>query len=71
MVGVRGNLALSNRFSFIGWGFLGGFGAGSDLMADVFGGLECRFSRPVDYEGGDFLYDVAQQGTMAGMIFRF
>ena len=83
MIGVRGNLDLNDRWFLTGWGFLGGFGVGSDLMADVFGGLGYRFSRPglstvigyrwmkVDYEDGDFLYDVEQQGIMAGMIFRF
>jgi len=53
------------------------------MMADVFGGIGYRFARPglsttigyrwmkVDYEDGDFLYDVEQQGIMAGMIFKF
>lgn len=83
MIGVKGNFDLNDRWFLTGWSYLGGFGVGSDLMADVFGGLGYRFSRPglstaigyrwmkVDYEDGDFLYDVEQQGIMAGMIFRF
>jgi hypothetical protein len=63
-------------------GYAGGFGVGSDIMADLFGGVGYRFSElisatigyrwmKVDRDSGGFLYDVEQEGVLAGLTFSF
>ena len=83
MIGVRGSVDLgASDVFFTGWSYVGGFGVGSDIMADLFGGLGYRFTdnisatmgyrwTKVDYDDGGFLYDVVQQGVMVGATFRF
>jgi opacity protein-like surface antigen len=61
---------------------VGGFDVGSRIMADVFGGVGYRFTdsisttvgyrwMKVDRDEGGFLYDVEQQGIIAGLTFTF
>ncbi len=82
MLGVIGKTDVSPKFFLQGWGFVGGFGVGSDTMIDLFGGVGYRISDKtsttigyrwlkLDYDNDDFLYDVRQQGIVAGMTFRF
>ena len=82
VVGVNGKTDLSSKLFLSGWGYVGGFGVGSDIMVDLFGGVGYRFTDSlsttigyrwlkVDYEDGDFLYDVRQQGIMAGLTYQF
>jgi hypothetical protein len=82
LVGVSGSIDVGARTFLRGWGFVGGFGVGSDIMADLFGGVGYRFTdsisgtlgyrwMKVDYDKDDFLYDVRQEGILAGMTFRF
>ncbi|MXN66928.1 hypothetical protein GR183_18600 [Stappia sp. GBMRC 2046] len=82
MVGLRGTAELSERFFVTGWGYVGGFGAGSDIMADVMGSVGYRFTdsisstlgyrwQKVDYENNGFVFDVEWQGPIAGLVFRF
>lgn len=82
LVGVSGRVDVAAKTFLTGWGFVGGFGAGSDIMADLFGGVGYRFTdsisgtlgyrwMKVDYDKDDFLYDVRQEGLLAGMTFRF
>lgn len=82
MVGLRGAADLSERFFVTGWGYVGGFGAGSDIMADVMGSVGYRFTdsisstlgyrwQKVDYENDGFVFDVEWQGPIAGLVFRF
>ena len=79
---LRGEADLSDRWFVAGWTALGGFGVGSEFMADVFGSVGYRITdatsvsvgyrwMTVDRDEGDFLYDVDQHGPMAGMTFRF
>ena len=82
IVGVIGSADASPKIFFQGWGFIGGFGAGSDTMVDLYGGVGYRFSEStsttigyrwlkVDYDEDDFLFDVRQAGIAAGATFRF
>lgn len=82
VIGLRGSIDVFSRVFLMGWGFVGGFGAGSDIMADLFGGVGYRFAdwisttigyrwMKVDRDRDDFLYDVIQQGLMVGVTFRF
>lgn len=80
--GVRGLFNITPKIFANGWGYVGGFGAGSDIAADVFGGVGYRFTDTiaanlgyrwlkVDRDTGGFIYDVQQQGLMAGMVISF
>jgi len=82
VVGVRGTLDVGANVFLSGWGYVGGFGVGSDMMADLFGGVGYRFSElisatvgyrwmKVDRESSSFLYDVEQEGVLAGLTFSF
>ena len=83
MLGTSGIVGLGASHAFlIGWGYVGGFGVGSDIMADLFGGIGYRFTdsisttvgyrwMKVDRDADGFLYDVEQEGMMAGLIFSF
>jgi hypothetical protein len=82
VVGVRGSVDLSEDVFLSGWGMVGGFDVGSRIMADVFGGVGYRFTdsisttvgyrwMKVDRDEGGFLYDVEQQGIIAGLTFTF
>jgi len=82
VVGVNGSTDVAANVFLTGWGFVGGFGAGSDVMADLFAGIGYRFTdrisatagyrwMKVDREDGDFLYDVRQEGIIAGLTFLF
>ena len=82
MLGVIGSVDVAPKVFLKGWGFVGGFGVGSDTMVDLYGGIGYRFSDKIattlgyrwlklDYDHDDFLYDVRQQGIVAGMTFRF
>lgn len=82
VVGIRGRLELDSRFYVTFVANVGGFGAGSDSTWDVFGGLGYRVSDwfapvigyrhlAVDYEKGDFLYDVDMSGPLIGGVIRF
>ncbi len=82
VVGVRGTIDVSQDVFLAGWGMVGGFGLGSDVMADVFGGIGYRFTdsisstigyrwMKVDRDENGFLYDVEQSGIIAGITFAF
>ena len=82
IVGLRGRYDLDDRWFVTGWGIAGGFGAGSDSMADLFGAVGYNFTErtsgvlgyrwlSVDRETDDFLYDVTMDGIMAGLTFGF
>ena len=62
--------------------FIGGFGMGSDFMWDVCANLGYQWTKSfdvtlgyrymdVDYEKGEFLYDVAQDGLILSFGWRF
>lgn len=82
LVGLHGRYDFDDRNAVIGWASLGGFGAGSDLMVDIFAGYERRFTPvtamqigwrylSVDREDGGFVYDVSQTGPILGLSFTF
>ncbi len=82
IIGGGGVFALSPKVSARGWAYIGGFGVASNLTADLFAGLDYRFTDSisatmgyrwvkVDYDKDDFLYDVRQQGIATGVIFAF
>lgn len=82
VIGVKGQYGLSERFFLKGWGMIGGFGASSDFMWDVFGGagyqVNDRFSTTlgwrhigVDYKNSAFLFDVDLNGPMIEGSFKF
>jgi hypothetical protein len=82
VIGLRGSMALGSDFHVRGWAYLGGFGAGSDLMTDVFAGVGYRVAdwatlvggvryQSVDRQSGSFLWDVEQYGPLVGLSFTF
>lgn len=82
VLGLRGSYKMGPRVTLVGWAYLGGFGVGSELMSDVFAGLDYGFSDltsvtlgwrhlTVDRTDGDFVYDVSQSGPILGLTFRF
>jgi opacity protein-like surface antigen len=81
-VGVRGRLNLTPRTYLGARADVGGFGVGSDLMLQLFGGVGyCPTQKieleagwrymSVDYDKDNFLYDVAYSGFMIGARFKF
>jgi hypothetical protein len=82
VVGVKGKFNLSPEFYLTGWGIIGGFGAGSEFMWDVMGGIGYSFTPKssiiagyralsVDYKNDGFVFDVVQSGPIIGAVFNF
>ncbi|EXJ12633.1 hypothetical protein [Imhoffiella purpurea] len=82
IVGASGDADLGAKVFARGWAYVGGFGIGSDVTADLYLGLGYRFTDTisaslgyrwvkVDYEEDDFLYDVRQAGIATGVTFAF
>ena len=82
VIGLSGVLDLGPKVFLRGWGFVGGFGVGSDFTADLFGGVGYRITDSisstlgyrwvkVDYDSNDFTYDVRQQGIATCLSFSF
>lgn len=81
-VGAKGRFTLNENFFVTGWGIIGGFGASSDFMWDVFGGVGYNYNdwvsfaagyrgTGVDYSSNGFVYDITQHGPIVGGIVRF
>jgi len=83
IIGLKGLAPLGDSSFFLsGFVVIGGFGAGSDFMWDANINLGYQWTETfsttlgyryldVDYENGDFLYDVAQDGLTLGLSWRF
>lgn len=80
LVGVRGTYAFTPNFYAVGWGLVGAGGADVDwdVMAGVGYNINETFSATlgyralgVDYSNDGFLFDVVQQGPIAGLTIRF
>ena len=83
LVGFKGLVPIGNsKFFASGAVVIGGFDVGSEFMWDASINLGYQWTKgfattlgyrylDVDYEHGDFLYDVAQQGPVLGLSFRF
>ncbi len=82
VVGLRGRVKIADKVSLGGFANVGGFGVGSELTFDVFGGLEYaineRFSTNVgfrytyiDYEAERAELKLQQYGSVLGLTVRF
>jgi len=83
IIGLKGLIPLGASKFFVNGGLaIGGFGMGSDFMWDANLNLGYQFTRmfsatvgyrylDVDYSKDDFLYDVAQDGLVLGLSWRF
>lgn len=82
VVGIKFQTDVGSGFFVAGWGLIGGFGASSDLLWDLMGGLGYHFNDSaslfagyrvvdVDFESGGFVYDVNQHGPILGGAIRF
>ena len=80
--GLKGRVALDEDWSLTAWGIIGGFGASSDFMWDLFGGVNYEVNdwfslnagyrgSGVDYENGGFVYDTVMHGPTLGLVFTF
>lgn len=85
-VGARVGADLSEHWHIGGFGYIGGFGVGSDLMWSLNAGIEYQFSDrnavsflyryiSFDYDDGEgldrFVFDIAEHGPALGWHFRF
>lgn len=82
IIGLRGRMALSEKVSVGGFASIGGFGVGSDLSFDIFGGLEYAFSErfsanagfrymSFDYAGDNADLDLEMYGPVVGITMKF
>jgi hypothetical protein len=83
ILGLKGMNFLGASDFFVSGGMaFGGFGMGSDFIWDAWANLGYQWTETfgvslgyrymdVDYEKGDFLYDVAQQGLLLGLGWQF
>ena len=82
VIGIKGQYGFNDKVFVKGWGMIGGFGASSEFMWDVFGGLGYQVSDwfaatagwrhiGVDYQKGAFLFDVDIDGPMIEGSFKF
>jgi len=82
MIGAKAKINLTRSFYLTSWALIGGFGAGSQLSCDVFGGAGYSFNDQVsavigyramgiDYSRKGYVYDIVQQGPITAFVFRF
>jgi len=80
-VGLRGRSGLGEAWYLTGWGMIAVAGD-SDSLWDVYAGVGYEYSdsisltfgyrhQEIDYENGDFLYDIEMSGPVTGLNFRF
>jgi opacity protein-like surface antigen len=81
-VGARFQHAMSDRWTLVGYGDVGGFGVGSDLTWQASLGVNYAFTKDVsaklgyrylsfDYDKNNFVYDMQLQGIYLGVGIRF
>jgi hypothetical protein len=82
VVGLKGRLELGRGVALTGLAHVGGFGAGSDLTWDAFGGINYAFNDwvsaiagyrhlEVDRDNGAFQFDAQLTGPVIGATIRF
>jgi opacity protein-like surface antigen len=82
IIGLRGRVTLNDKVSLGGFASIGGFGVGSDLSFDIFGGVEYAFSErfsanagfrymTLDYDGGNADLDLEIYGPVVGITVKF
>ena len=80
--GVRFLAPFSKKWSFFGYGDIGGFSVGSTITYQAIAGLRWQFSKVVsaklayrylyqDFEDDDFVWDMVYQGPLIGIGFTF
>ena len=81
LIGGKGRFNVSENVYLSGWTLIGGFGAGSDFMWDVWGNVGYQVNdwfdvflgfraEGTDYQSGGFIWDVVQYGPMVGATFK-
>jgi len=81
-IGVRIQHPLSQRWTFVGYADVGGFGVGSDSTYQLAAGFNYEHSRTIsakvgyrylniDYDKSGFLYDMKTDGLYLGVGIRF
>jgi opacity protein-like surface antigen len=82
VVGLRGRFEINETVSLAGFASIGGFGVGSDLSFDIFGGMEYAFSErfsasagfrymSFDYDGGNADLELEMYGPVFGITAHF
>ena len=82
LVGAKLRVNVTEDVYATGWGMIGGFGAGSQLMWDLMGGAGYKFNDTfslfagyravsVDYSDNGFVYDVVEKGPILAGVFQF
>jgi hypothetical protein len=82
IVGLRGRYAVNDKWFLTGAGIIGGFGAGSDFMWDVVGGVGYKFTDSisastgyrafgVDYSKNGDVVDLVNHGPVIGLTYSF
>jgi hypothetical protein len=82
VIGLHGHYQFDNGIFLTNLIQVGGFGVGSDLTWDAFGGIGYQFNDSVsaiagyrhlevDYEHSGFVFDVEMAGPVIGMTIRF
>jgi hypothetical protein len=82
VIGARGVVWLSPRWSLTGYGDVGGFGVSSDLTWQAMAAVNYRFNDrialtagyryyAIDYDHDGFVFDVSQYGPLIGTAITF
>ena len=80
--GVRLIAPFTEKWSFFGYGDIGGFGVGSDITYQAIAGIRWQFSKVVsaklayrylyqDYKDDGYVWDMSYQGPLIGIGFSF
>lgn len=81
-IGARVQLPFADRWTFVGYGDVGGFGVGADFTWQASAGVAYEFSKSVsgvfgyryfevDYDNDGFAYDMRNDGVYLGAAIRF
>jgi opacity protein-like surface antigen len=81
-IGVRVQLPIAGRWTFLGYADIGGFGVGSEFAWQALAGVNYEVSKTiagkaglryltVDYDKDRFLYDMSYSGLYLGLGIRF
>jgi opacity protein-like surface antigen len=82
VIGIRVITPFAERWSFVGYADVGGFGTGSDITYQTIAGVNWQFSRTFaakvgyryfyqDYENDGFVWDMAAHGLYLGLGIGF
>jgi hypothetical protein len=82
VLGLKGQMEITDKLTLGGWGMVGGFGANSDFMWDAYLNANYAFvdwfalelgyrGLGVDYQDGGFVFDVTMSGPMIAAVFTF